>query len=132
MWLGCQLKHSSSRTPNDEYSVYERQSGGQCEPTASANNAAGAAEPDGDADAGFDQSRVHLDGSRGPFGVLGLEEGAPLDAIKRAYRRLSLKYHPDKNVGDANAQAAKHFATIAEAHDILTDPQRRRHFSLLM
>jgi molecular chaperone DnaJ len=58
--------------------------------------------------------------------VLGLERGASLGDIKRAYRRLARKYHPDINPGDR--MAAAQFRQIAEAYETLSDPDRRRRY----
>jgi molecular chaperone DnaJ len=58
--------------------------------------------------------------------VLGVERAATLGEIKRAYRRLARKYHPDINPGDR--QAATQFRQIAEAYETLVDPDRRRRY----
>jgi molecular chaperone DnaJ len=58
--------------------------------------------------------------------VLGLGREATLSDIKRAYRRLARKYHPDINPGDR--MAAAQFRQIAEAYEILSDPERRRRY----
>lgn len=58
--------------------------------------------------------------------VLGLERGATLNDIKRAYKRLARKYHPDINPGDR--MAAAQFRQIAEAYETLSDPDRRRRY----
>jgi len=58
--------------------------------------------------------------------VLGLERGATLNDIKRAYKRLARKHHPDINPGDR--LAAQKFRQIAEAYATLSDPDRRRHY----
>jgi molecular chaperone DnaJ len=58
--------------------------------------------------------------------VLGVERGATLDDIKRAYKRLARRYHPDINPGDRVAEA--HFRRIAEAYETLSDPDRRRRY----
>ena len=56
--------------------------------------------------------------------VLGLGPGATLADVKRAYRRLARRYHPDINPGDETAAAI--FRRVAEAYEILSDPGRRR------
>src|SRR5213594_1850583 len=58
--------------------------------------------------------------------LLGLERGATLADVKRAYKRLARKYHPDINPGDR--MAAAQFRQIAEAYETLIDPDRRRHY----
>ena len=58
--------------------------------------------------------------------VLGLSREASLDDIKRAYRRLARKYHPDINPGDR--EAAAHFRQIADAYETLSDPSRRERY----
>jgi molecular chaperone DnaJ len=58
--------------------------------------------------------------------VLGLERSATLNEIKRAYRRLARKHHPDINPGDRMAEAK--FRQISEAYETLSDPERRRHY----
>jgi molecular chaperone DnaJ len=58
--------------------------------------------------------------------LLGVERGATLNDIKRAYKRLARRYHPDINPGDRVAEA--HFRRIAEAYETLSDPDRRRRY----
>jgi molecular chaperone DnaJ len=58
--------------------------------------------------------------------LLGLERGASLNDIKRAYKRLARRYHPDVNPGDR--VAAAQFRQIAEAYETLSDPDRRRRY----
>jgi molecular chaperone DnaJ len=61
-----------------------------------------------------------------PYELLGLDREASDAQVRRAYRRLARRWHPDLNPG--NAQAARHYAAITEAFAILVDPVRRRHF----
>jgi curved DNA-binding protein CbpA len=58
--------------------------------------------------------------------VLGLEREATVGDIKRAYRRLARRFHPDINPGDR--RAALQFRQIAEAYETLSDPERRRRY----
>src|SRR5262245_13374768 len=58
--------------------------------------------------------------------ILGIERGASTGDIKRAYKRLARKYHPDINPGDRTAAAQ--FRQIAEAYETLIDPDRRRRY----
>src|SRR5881275_3289668 len=58
--------------------------------------------------------------------LLGVERGATLNDIKRAYKRLARKFHPDINPGDR--VAATQFRQIAEAYETLSDPDRRRRY----
>jgi molecular chaperone DnaJ len=58
--------------------------------------------------------------------VLGIERGATLNDIKRAYKRLARRFHPDINPGDR--LAAQQFRQIAEAYETLSDPDRRRRY----
>lgn len=64
--------------------------------------------------------------SRDHYAVLGVAPDADRDAIEAAYRRLSRRYHPDLNPGDARAQAA--FERIRMAYRVLTDEQERRRY----
>lgn len=62
--------------------------------------------------------------TRDYYEVLSVERTADGDEIKRAYRRLAMKYHPDRNPGDAQAESA--FKECAEAYEVLADPEKRR------
>ena len=57
------------------------------------------------------------------YEVLSVERGAGPDDIKKAYRTLAVKHHPDKNPGDKSAE--EKFKELGEAYDILSDPQKR-------
>ena len=58
------------------------------------------------------------------YDVLGVERDADVAAIKKAYRQAALKYHPDKNPGDVEAE--ERFKLAAEAYAVLSDPEKRR------
>lgn len=58
------------------------------------------------------------------YGVLGVERGARADEIKKAYRKLARRHHPDVNPG--NKPAEERFKEIAHAYDILGDPEKRK------
>ena len=58
--------------------------------------------------------------------VLGLDREATVGDLKRAYRRLARRYHPDINPGDR--LAAAQFRQIAEAYETLSDPDRRQRY----
>ncbi|HEY0970527.1 MAG TPA: molecular chaperone DnaJ [Gemmatimonadales bacterium] len=57
------------------------------------------------------------------YSVLGVERGAADDDIKKAYRKLAMQYHPDRNGGSRDAE--ERFKEITEAYDVLRDPQKR-------
>lgn len=59
------------------------------------------------------------------YGTLGLQRGASDEDIKRAYRKLALRYHPDKN---KEPGAEERFKEVAEAYDVLSDPKKREVF----
>lgn len=60
------------------------------------------------------------------YEVLGVERTSTNDEIKRAYRRLAMKWHPDRNPGSAEAEAE--FKSCAEAYEVLIDPERRERY----
>jgi molecular chaperone DnaJ len=60
------------------------------------------------------------------YKTLGVDKKATPDEIKKAYRKLARKYHPDRNPDDKEAEAR--FKEISQAHDVLSDPERRRQY----
>ena len=60
------------------------------------------------------------------YKVLGVDKNATQDVIKKAYRTLAIKYHPDKNKG--NKQSEEKFKEVAEANDVLSDPEKRKKY----
>jgi len=65
-------------------------------------------------------------GKRDYYEVLGLGRDASADAVKKAYRKLALKYHPDRNPGDKAAEDK--FKEASEAYQVLSDPERRARY----
>ncbi len=60
------------------------------------------------------------------YKVLGVEKNASADEIKSAYRKLAMKYHPDRNPGKKAAE--EKFKEINEANEVLSDPQKRARY----
>ena len=58
------------------------------------------------------------------YDILGLKKDCTSEQIKKAYRKLAIKYHPDKNRGNEE-EATKKFKEISEAHEILSNPEKR-------
>ncbi len=63
------------------------------------------------------------------YRILGIEPTATAEEIKRAYRKLALQYHPDRNPGDRAAE--ERFKEIAEAYEVLADPAKRAKYDQL-
>src|SRR4030081_4172093 len=63
------------------------------------------------------------------YGTLGVKKTATAEEIRKAFRKLARKYHPDVNPGDKKAE--EKFKEISEANDILTDPKKRKIYDQL-
>lgn len=64
------------------------------------------------------------------YTVLGLKQSATADEVRSAYRKAALKYHPDRNPGDKEAE--KKFKVIAQAYAILSDEKRRKDYDAFL
>lgn len=62
------------------------------------------------------------------YKTLGVSKSASPEEIKKAYRRLALQYHPDRNKGDKSAEAK--FKDISEAYAVLSDPEKKRQYDM--
>jgi molecular chaperone DnaJ len=60
------------------------------------------------------------------YEVLGISKGCTQDEVKKAYRKMALKFHPDKNPGDAEAEAR--FKEVSEAYEVLSDTKKREMY----
>lgn len=60
------------------------------------------------------------------YDILGVAKGADADEIKKAYRKMAIKYHPDKNQGDKEAE--EKFKEAAEAYEVLSSPEKRQRY----
>jgi molecular chaperone DnaJ len=64
--------------------------------------------------------------SKDYYRILEVERGSSQDEIKKSYRKMAMKYHPDKNPGDSAAE--EKFKECAEAFDVLSDPQKKQEY----
>ena len=67
-----------------------------------------------------------MDSKRDYYEVLGVEKNATADQIKKAYRKLAIKYHPDENPGDKDAE--EKFKEAAEAYEVLSNDEKRAKY----
>ena len=63
------------------------------------------------------------------YGILGVKKSASAEEIRKAFRKLARKYHPDVNPGDKAAE--EKFKTLSEANDVLSDPKKRKVYDQL-
>jgi curved DNA-binding protein len=63
------------------------------------------------------------------YQILGIEKKASQEDVKKAYRKLAIKYHPDKNQG--NKTAEEKFKEVSEANEVLSDPEKRKQYDKL-
>lgn len=64
--------------------------------------------------------------SKDLYGVLDIDKSASKEEIKKAYRKLAMKYHPDRNAGDKDAEAK--FKEVNEAYSVLSDAGKRQQY----
>ena len=67
---------------------------------------------------------TEFDPNKDYYAILGVDKAADNSAIKKAYRKLSMQYHPDKNPG--NLEAEEKFKEISEAYEVLTDTGKKK------
>ena len=70
-----------------------------------------------------------MGGKKDYYKILGVDKNATDDQIKKAYRKLALQYHPDRNPGDKSAE--ERFKEIGEAYAVLSDPKKRKQYDLM-
>lgn len=64
------------------------------------------------------------------YEILGVPHNATEDEIKKAYRRLALRFHPDKNRDDPPEEATQKFREISEAYEVLSNAEKRRQYDM--
>ncbi len=77
-------------------------------------------------DISHEGEKIMAESKRDYYEVLGVGKDANDDALKKAYRQVAKKYHPDMNPGDAEAE--KKFKEASEAYAVLSDPEKRRQY----
>ena len=63
------------------------------------------------------------------YKILGVDKNATTEEIKKAFRKLAMKYHPDRNQNDKTAE--EKFKEITEANEVLSDPEKRKKYDTL-
>lgn len=71
---------------------------------------------------------VSADQNRDFYKILEIKKNAKAADIKKAYRKLTLQYHPDKNQGDGEDAAKLKFHDVADAYEVLSDTDKRRKY----
>jgi len=66
--------------------------------------------------------------NRDYYNILNVSKSASQDEIKKAYRKLAMKYHPDRNQGNKDAEAK--FKDISEAYAVLSNPEKRKQYDM--